>query len=165
MPQGLRTDREEIKQRIQQLFEHRFHRHAEAEARERDAELRRADVTIQMRDDVPRGAGAAIALRFKRSELRIADAHERQFRRHEKAVEQHQHDDREELQADGCDRVPVHQNFISPNITRRMSLSFTTATSARSGDSTIAVRWPARCICRNATSSFTFSPMNSAGVM
>ncbi len=83
-------DVEQPKHRFQQRAENRLHQNAQRHAGQRDAELRRADVGVNVRDDVPRLSGAAVALRGERRQLRIADADERQLRRDEKGVAQHQ---------------------------------------------------------------------------
>ena len=101
-------DLERAKERLEHVLEHRLDGDAQRETDQRDAELRGADVGVNVSDDVPGGFGAAMPLGGKRGELRVADAHESQFRRHEKSVQQHQRRHGQQLQAVLHEFRPVH---------------------------------------------------------
>src|SRR5437773_2763684 len=66
---------------------------AQAKARHRDAELRRRDVAGRIADRPPYRAGATMALRNQLVDARLADGHDREFGRNEKAVREHQCED------------------------------------------------------------------------
>ena len=68
-----------------------------------------------MRENMPCGFGAAVAFLGERGQLRVADADHRQFRRHEKSVQQHQHQHGEDFQRDQNDGVPVHKELKMKN--------------------------------------------------
>ena len=62
----------------------------EADARHRDAELRRGDVRIGIAHGAAHGAGAAVALGDQLVDARLANRDDREFRRHEKSVGKHE---------------------------------------------------------------------------
>jgi hypothetical protein len=65
-----------------------------------------------VRENVPCGFGAAVAVRGERGELGIADADHRQFRHDKKGVQQHQHQHGEDFQRDQNDGGRVHFGFL-----------------------------------------------------
>ena len=93
-------DAERDQQRFQQRREHRLANPAQAEARHRDAKLRRAQIRIQIADDVLRRPRAAPALGDQRVELRLADADERELGGDKKSIQHHQHEHGEDFQRD-----------------------------------------------------------------
>ena len=90
-------DAERNQQRRKQRREHRLADPAEAKARHRDAKLRRAQIRIQIADNVLRRPRAALFFYDERVELRFADADERELGGDEKSVQQHQHEHGEDF--------------------------------------------------------------------
>src|SRR5206468_5948398 len=126
---------------------------------------------VQIREQPSRHAGPAMPAADHRFQLRMADLDQRKLRRHEEPIQHDQGDQEEELQSQRDDRIGIHAaagraaryNFTSPKMTRRISCNATIPTSCRSGASTIARRWPVRCIWRNATSKRVSSSKYNAG--
>jgi hypothetical protein len=73
---------------------------AQAETRHRDAELRRAEIGIQIADDVLRHFRPPPALGHQDVQLRFADADERELGGDKKSVQQHQRQHRQDFQRD-----------------------------------------------------------------
>ena len=86
--------------RVQQRREHRFDQHAQSKTRQRDAQLGRADRRVQVADQLARDLRPAMSFEDEHVELRVADLHQRQFRRYKKAVQHHQRADGEQIEQD-----------------------------------------------------------------
>ena len=82
--------RQEGERRLNQRRERRLADPAEAEARHRDAELGRGDVAVGIGDRAPDGARAAVALGDQLIDARLADRDDRELRRDEEAVGEHE---------------------------------------------------------------------------
>ena len=93
-----RQDRRE--HRVEQLGQNRLAEGADAEARERDAELHRGDEAWRARDDLEHVARAPVALLLELDDLRAPRRHEAVLGRDEEPVQQHQPDEGEQLEED-----------------------------------------------------------------
>jgi len=102
----------QIEDRRQQRMEHRLHRHAQAQTRQRDAELRRPKIGVNMGDDMASRLGAAVALFGQRRQLGIADADHGQLRRDKKSVQQHQGQQAQDFQRDQQESGAVHDEIV-----------------------------------------------------
>ena len=93
-----RQDRRE--HRVEQLGQHRLAEGADAEARERHAELHRGDEARRARDDLEHVARTPVALLLELDDLRATRRHEAVLGRDEEPVQQHQPDEGEQLEKD-----------------------------------------------------------------
>ena len=93
-------DAEWNEQRLQQGGEHRLAQITQAQAGHRDAELRGAEIGIQIADDVPRHFRPPPALGHEDVQLRFADADERELGGDKKSVQQHQRQHGQDFQRD-----------------------------------------------------------------
>ena len=87
------SDWQEREDRLDQRGERRLANPSQADARHRDAELRRGDVAVRIGHGAAHGARAAVALGDQLVDARLADRHDREFRRDEEAVGEHQRHD------------------------------------------------------------------------
>ena len=79
-------------QRLEQPREGRLADPAQGQARQRDAELARRQVGVEVREHVLGEAGAAIAFADLDLDLGRPDLDQRELRRDEEAVDDHEHD-------------------------------------------------------------------------
>jgi hypothetical protein len=103
-----RAEAQQAEQRVQQRLESGLHDDAGADPAERHAHLGGADAGFEVADQALGQGGATVALRRQRGHLRLPQLHERKLGGHEKAVQQHEHHHREELEQDRNDGVGIH---------------------------------------------------------
>ena len=87
------------KQRLDQMRQRRLADPAQAQAGQRDAQLRRRDKAIGIFNGPLHGFGARIAARHSFGNARLAHADQAELRGHKEAVDQHQNDDERRGQA------------------------------------------------------------------
>ena len=165
VPHLRRLHAQQVHHRVQQRGKHRLAHPAQAQAGQGDAELRGAQRGIQMLNQPPGHARAAVARLDQPLELRVADFDQRELRRHKEAVQQHQHQHQQHLEGERQHfiRVQVHRR-TSPKITFNTSCNDTMPISCRSRPSTMARRCPVRCIWRRASSARCSPSRYSAGL-
>ena len=140
----------QLQRRTEQRHENRFRQPAQTQARHRDAQLRRAQIRGQVLQDVPRQPRPAIAPDNQRVQLRIAQFDKGEFRRDKKPIDQNDGQQAEQPEHVGGECIVY--NVTSPKITFRMSCKLTMPVSRWSGLKTTAMREPACCIRRKASS-------------
>ena len=99
-------------ERLKHSRQERLAHPAEGKAGERDAELRRGKIRIQMRGHMPRKCRARFALLLERFELASAHLHDRKLRGDEKAIEQDEEKNRARLQEHHSGGIPVRRHSI-----------------------------------------------------
>jgi len=119
--------------------------------------LRGADGGVEIPDQLPGDLRAAMPFEHQGVELSVTDFYHRQFRRDKETVQQDKRANREQFEQDGTDgfagHVVLNHRLTSPKMNFRMSCRLTMPTSRWLRPSTMASRWPLRCIRRNASST------------
>src|SRR4030095_3976407 len=157
------ANRQPVHGRAQQRPEDRVPHPAESETGQGDAQLRRAQIPVEMFQDMPDGPGPAIALGLQFIQLGLADLDQRKLGRDKKTVEQDKHEDGDDLQRDSTG-INCHGCVCMPlKITFKMSCKVTVPTSLPSRPRTIASLCRGRCIWPTATSRRVLSSRYNAG--
>src|SRR6185503_97223 len=125
-------------------------------------QLRRAQREIKILQHAARCFGPALAALNHRLKLRVADLHEREFRRDKEAIHEHENEHGKQPPEDRHHLVKIH-NRTFPKIAWRISWRLTTPASRPSRPRTMASRCPARWRWRIASSSRISTSRNAAG--
>src|SRR5207249_11821948 len=119
--------------RLEQRGEHRLAHPAQAQARQRDAQLTGAKRGVEVPDHTSRDPRPAIAPGNQWRQLRIANFHQGELRRDKKTVQKNQRGDREQFEHDGNDRFLGHFRINSRRLEAPNSSSARARTSPRAG--------------------------------
>ena len=148
---------------FQQREEDGFTDPTETEAGEGDAELRGAQVGIQMLQQMSCACRPAVTFINQRLELRGPQFHQSKLGGDKETVQKYEHHDGNRLPGNLHDEIPVH-NRTSPKMTFTMSCRQMMPISFLRRSTTTAMRWPVFCISCRASSKRLLSSRNSAGV-
>ena len=106
------ADPEQREERLEQPGEIRLAHPAERQAGQGDAELRGREVGVEMAEDMPRQRGPPVVLLDQRIELAAAHLHQRKLRRDEKAVQEDEQQDAEQMEPDHAGGVPLRHDLL-----------------------------------------------------
>ena len=106
-----REMRKPSERRLDQVRERRLADPAERQGRDRDAELGRGEVRVEMVGGPEQGLGVGPPLRDEFGDPAPAHRHQGELGGHEEAVGQHQAEDREKAQA-GCPSIVGNRHLL-----------------------------------------------------
>src|SRR6185436_6664835 len=97
---GSRPGQNELEQRSEHRSQRLLPDPSERETCQRDSELGCRDVSVEMIDDPKKGSRAPVSFGYQRSDARAPNAYERELRRDEESVSQHQEENNGQLEQD-----------------------------------------------------------------
>src|SRR5713101_7868194 len=136
---------------------------AQRQAGQCDPQLARTEACVEIIQEMSGHGRATLALGDQRIELGAAQLDQREFCRHEEAIDENEDHHSQQLEAYHDDLLEIHPSTCSPKMTLRISCTLTIPISTRSRETTTARRCPRRCIRCKAVSRRVSSERNRAG--